>query len=210
MAISFANAGASYIAAGARSDLTKLGQDIEAAAASANRPKPKLLLLKLDVTDQQSVQEAADSVRREFGKMDIVISNAGGLTNKATVTESDPEVWWGDYILNLKGPFLISRAFIPLLLEGEMKTLVFNASAGAHLAMPGASAYQGAKAATLRLCAHIDAEYSEKGLITFCVHPGNVPTDAVGGIDGLPDHLKPGKIRAVRAKMLIFIFRTLT
>ena len=194
MAISFAKAGASYIAVGARSDLTKLSQDIEVAAASANRPPPKFPPLKLDVTDQQSVQEAAESVLREFGKVDIVISNAGALSNWASVTESDPELWWGDYTLNLKGPFLISRAFITLLLECEMKTLVFVASVGAHLSTPGLSAYQGAKIATIKLCAHIDSEYSKKGLVAFCVHPGNVPTDAVGGMDGLADHLKPGTI----------------
>lgn len=103
-------------------------------------------------------------------------------------------MWWRDYTFNLKGPFLVSRAFIPLLLEGDTKYLIFTASVGLHCVTPGLSAYQGAKAATFKLCGHIDSEYSDKGLTTFCVHPGNVPTDGVGGMDGLPDHLKPGML----------------
>ena len=198
MALSYASAGASYIATGARSDLTQLGKDLEAAATSAKRPPFKFLPLKLDITDQRSVEEAANAVRREFGKLDIVINNAGVLLNNSIVTESDPDLWLRDHTFNLKAPFLVSRAFIPLLLEGETKYLIFVSSVGAHCVTPGLSAYQGAKAATIKLCGHIDSEYAEKGLFTFCVHPGNVPTDAVGGMDGLPEHLKPGTLATTR------------
>jgi NADP-dependent 3-hydroxy acid dehydrogenase YdfG len=127
--------GGSYIAASARSDMTQLGKGIEVAATFANRPPPKFLALKLVLTDQQSVQEAVETGRREFGKLDIVINNAGGLSNWANVTESDPELWWQDLTFNLKGPFLMSRAIIPLLLEGEMKTLIFVASVGGLLSL---------------------------------------------------------------------------
>ena len=52
MALSFAKAGASKIAVGARSDMSQLAKDLEAPALSANRSAPKVLLLTLDVTNE--------------------------------------------------------------------------------------------------------------------------------------------------------------
>lgn len=192
MVLSFAKAGASYIAAGARSDMSQLAKDIAAAAASANRPPPTFLPLKLDVTDQKSVDDAAAAVQREFGRCDVVVNNAGVMGNMSLVTESDPEDWWRTLDVNVRGPYLISRAFLPLLLKGGDKYLIHVASVAAHLRNPTLSAYQTSKAALLNLSKIIDAEYAPQGVTSFCIHPGNSPTDIIGGLESLPEHLKPG------------------
>ncbi|KAK2749373.1 Potassium channel [Myotisia sp. PD_48] len=189
--LSFATAGASYIAVGARSDVSSLEVEIHSAAKSAHRAAPKFLPLKLDITDQKSVDEAAVAVEKEFGKCDIVVSNAGILAAMGKIADSDPQEWWNVFEVNVRGSYLISRAFLPLLTKSDgPKYFVQISSVGAHLIGPRLSAYQTSKLAVLRLSQFIDAEYSDQGVISFAVHPGNMPTDMVGGSNGVPDHLK--------------------
>ncbi|KAB8337140.1 hypothetical protein FH972_021444 [Carpinus fangiana] len=185
--LAFAQAGASNIAAGARSDLKPLEKEVLAAAAAAKRPEPKFLGLKLDVTSIESVQQAADAVERSFGRLDVVINNAGILGKMGPIIDTDPEDWWEVFNVNLRGPYLISRALLPLLLKGGDKMLVHVSSVGALLSMSGGSSYQTSKTAVNKLTEHIHADYAAQGLTTFCVHPGNCQTDIISGTIELDD-----------------------
>nr|QGA67190.1 C-11-ketoreductase [Monascus ruber] len=190
MVLSFAKAGASYIAAGARSDMTELAKDVAAAAATAKRSPPKFLPIQLDVTDPQSVENAAVAVKSEFGRCDVVVNNAGVLGRFGGILQTDPQEWWQVLGVNFRGPYLVSRAFLPLLLESELKALVHVTSVAAHLLNPTLSAYQTSKMALLKFSQLVHAEFGSKGLVTFAVHPGNCPTDIMGGPDGLSEHEK--------------------
>ena len=196
MVLSFAKAGASYLAAGARSDMSLLGRDVIAAAESAKRPIPKFLPVRLDVTDEKSVNAAANFVKAEFGRCDILINNAGIMGCLKPIAESDPAEWWQNFEVNVRGTYLISRAFIPLLLDSEngQKTVINVSSVGAHLVNPVVSAYQTSKLALLRLSQFIDREYASQGMLSICVHPGNSPTEIIGDPKDVPDHLLNGKL----------------
>jgi NAD(P)-dependent dehydrogenase (short-subunit alcohol dehydrogenase family) len=78
-AISFARAGASKIAIAARSGLEDVEKQMKEASLKAGRKEPKILSLKLDVTDKQSVSDAVAKIEQEFESLDIVINNAGYL-----------------------------------------------------------------------------------------------------------------------------------
>lgn len=181
ISVSFAKAGASMIAIGARSDLSTTIDEIKAAAEKVGKPEPKILALKLDVADPKSVDDAAAQVKESFGRMDIVINNAG-IFDVAKILDTDPEKWWNIWRVNVMGPYNTTRSFLPLLFEGSNKTIVTLSSVGAHLVVPGVSAYQPSKLAVLRLSEFISAEYGDKGIVAYCIHPGNIPTDMVAGI----------------------------
>ena len=68
-AASYAKAGASYIAIGARSSLSDTENDVKIAAKKAGRPEPQILSLKLDITDQKSVEDAVKEIGVKFGKL---------------------------------------------------------------------------------------------------------------------------------------------
>ncbi|KAH7410903.1 putative short-chain type dehydrogenase [Cadophora sp. MPI-SDFR-AT-0126] len=198
MAVSFARSGASQIAIGARSSLTTQKETILAAARKAGREEPIVLIVKLNVNDQKSTEEAAQLIGKEFGKLDIVIINAGILGAPSVIGDSDPDDWWKTMTTNLKGPYLVSRAFLPLLLKGGDKTIVTTGSVGAHLVGPGMSSYQTSKLAVMRLMQFISEEYKEKGVVAFCIHPGNIMTDILSEFPGgLPEILKPVVIDTV-------------
>ena len=192
IAVSFAQGGASNIAIGGRSDLSATEKAIHDAATAAGKPAPRVLKLTLEVTDQSSIENAAASVEKTFGALDILVHNAGIFT-AGPVLDSDPDSWWNTWDVNIRGPYLVTRAFLPLLLKGGDKTIVYISSVGAFLKSPGLSAYQTSKLSLLRLSEFVSAEYGERGILPFCVHPGNVPgTDILPG--GVPEHLKHGTL----------------
>lgn len=182
IALSYARAGASRIAIAARSDLSSLISELATAASEAQRPAPEIVAVQIDITDRASVEAGAKAIADKFaGKLDIVIHNSGVL-NFGNVVEGDPDAWWRNWEVNIRGLQLVARSFVPLVLAGQDKTFVAISSVGAHLMSPGLSGYQTSKLAVLRLMEFLVAEYGEQGLLAYAVHPGNVPgTDILGG-----------------------------
>lgn len=178
-ALSYASAGTSKIALGARSSLDSLIPELVAAAKAAGHPEPQVLSIVLDVTDVESADAAARKVKSEFGGLDILVNNAGYLASFTPIVESDPEEWWRTWEVNVKGPYLLTRAFVPLLLEtkGGLKTLLNVSSIGAHFYAPGASAYQTTKLALLRISEFTMVDYGKQGLLVLSFHPGGVQTE---------------------------------
>ncbi|KAK3646918.1 hypothetical protein LTR22_014071 [Elasticomyces elasticus] len=191
MAVSFARAGASQIAIGARSSLTSVAASMKKAAVEAGRPEPQVLTIELDVTSQSSTEAAASQVSSAFGKLDVLVHNSGILEGMKPITDTDPDEWWKTWEVNVRGPYLISRSFIPLLLKGDTKTFVVVSSVGAHLVMPGLSAYQSSKLGATRLMEFAATEYSDQSLVAISVHPGNIMTDIVGKLE------EDDKLRAI-------------
>jgi NAD(P)-dependent dehydrogenase (short-subunit alcohol dehydrogenase family) len=127
------------IAIAARSSLDAVKQEIRKASHTADRQEPKILSLSLDVSDSSSVADAARDVESEFGRLDILINNAGILETFQPIAESDIDAWWTTYEVNVKGVYLCSRAFLPLMLKRGLKTIVNVSSIGANVVMAGAS-----------------------------------------------------------------------
>ena len=146
IAVSYARANASGIVITGRNaeSLADTESAIKEAAQSTGRCHPTVLRLALDVTDNSSVLKAERSVREVFGKLDILVNNAAYLGSNSKITEGDPDDWWLIWTTNIKGPYLVTRAFLPLLSQSEAgdKTIVNVSSIGAHLITSGISAYQ--------------------------------------------------------------------
>ena len=177
-AISYAQAGASVIALGARSSLSTLEPEILTAAKNAGHPAPKVFTYELDVTERESVDTAArEAVEDLNGRVDILINNAGYFEEPTPIEKSDPNEWWKTWTVNMFGPYLVTRAFLPIMLKGGDKQIINVSSAGAHAIRPGGSAYQSSKFALCRFTEFIVAEYGEKGVIAYAVHPGGVMTE---------------------------------
>ena len=121
-ALSFARAGASNIAIAARSSLSTVAEEARKAAKAVKRLPLNVLEIKLDVTDKESVDDAKRLISEKFGvKLGILISNAGYLEPFTSPVDSDPDTWWSSYSVNVKGQYLVTRAFLPLFLKGELK-----------------------------------------------------------------------------------------
>lgn len=177
MAVAFATAGYSQIALLARTSLDATIRRATEGAIQSGHEKPHFLPLTTDILSVESVNAAAAKVELDFGSLDILINNAGYLETWKPIVEADPTEWWRSWEVNVRGSFLMSRAFIPLLLKGNEKTLIAVSSAAAWLDHAGASAYEGSKLAQLNLNSHIMSEYGDQGLVAYAIHPGGVKTD---------------------------------
>ena len=176
-AISYARAGASGIGLAARSSLSTLESEIASAAKEAGRAPPNVHSYAMDVADREAVESTAKRVDEDFsGRLDILINNAGYLEVFTPIIDSDPDEWWKTWTVNIRGPYLVTRAFLPIMLKGGDKQIVNLSSVGAHGKRPGASAYQPSKLALCRITEFIMAEYGEAGVLAFCLHPGGVRT----------------------------------
>ncbi|TKA74852.1 hypothetical protein B0A55_05334 [Friedmanniomyces simplex] len=187
-ALSFARAGASQIAIGARSSLATLEKDIATAAQQAGRPPPQILAFQMDVTDYPSVASAASKLEHAFGRLDILINNAGACEPFRPILDSDPEEWTHTWRVNVFGTYHVTRAFLPLLLktrQGQKQILTLT-SIGATVVLPGGSGYNTSKLALARFGEAIGAEYPE--ILSYSVHPGGVATELASG---LPEALQP-------------------
>jgi NAD(P)-dependent dehydrogenase (short-subunit alcohol dehydrogenase family) len=178
-ALAFAQAGASKIAIGARSSLENVEKLILQEAAKIGHPAPKVLKLKLDISDEISVGTAFTQTQQSFGRLDILINNAGRLENWFPLADTEPASWWTTWEVNVKGTYLMTRAFLPLLLKGGEKTVINVNSIGAHLCRAGASAYQTGKLAVCRLTEFISVEYGGQGVLAIAIHPGAVDTELI-------------------------------
>lgn len=186
--MSFAKAGVSGICLAARSDLASLEQEVIAAAKAVGKKAPLVKTIKLDVLSPESIEHAAAVTKEDFGHLDVLVNNAGFMpdTSKRTI-EADPDEWWRTFEVNTHGTYLLTRALLPLILNGTDKHIIMLTSIGAWMHTPGMSAYQISKLAILRLTEHLDAEYSKEGLIAFAVHPGAVMTELASK---MPEHIR--------------------
>ncbi|KAL1800971.1 hypothetical protein ACET3X_001313 [Alternaria dauci] len=185
-AISYAKAGASCIALGARSSLSDVISEVQSAAKHAGHPEPQVLALNLDVTSKDSVDTAVEEVAEKFkGRLDVLVNNAGSLAPFAGIPDSDPDAWWGDYEVSVKGPYLVTRACWSLLLAGS-KIIINLTSIGALMVVPQSSSYGPAKLASLRFTEFIAQDHGESkdGMVAIAVHPGGVQTELALSMPG--------------------------
>lgn len=134
------------------------------------------LSLSADVTDQVAVEEAVRDTERLIGPIDTLVNNAGSSRAAGSLWEVDPEEWWRDIEVNLRGPFLCSRAVLPGMIERGHGRII-NVSSGAGLGpRPGYSCYAASKAALICLTDTLAVETKNYGIGVFAISPGTVRT----------------------------------
>jgi len=127
-----------------------------------------------NVTDEISVGESFAHAVREYGGVDILVSNAG-IASAAPLPETTLEVWQRNLDILATGYFLVSReAFRLMKRQGRGGSIVFIGSKNALVASPGAAAYCSAKAAALHLARCLAAEGAKHGIRANVVNPDAV------------------------------------
>jgi NAD(P)-dependent dehydrogenase (short-subunit alcohol dehydrogenase family) len=137
------------------------------------------LFVQTDVGDERSVSRMAGKAARAFGVVDIVINNAT-VAPLGAVKDLPIGDWDVSYRVNLRGPVLMARAFLPGMLAKGWGVFACVSSVGqAYMA-----AYESLKAAQVHMGATLDAELEGTGVVAFTIGPGFVPTDTA--TDSIP------------------------
>jgi NAD(P)-dependent dehydrogenase (short-subunit alcohol dehydrogenase family) len=104
-----------------------------------------------DVTDAPAAEAVVRAVEARLGSVDVLVNNAGRFRSLGVMWEADPDDWWRDIEVNVRGPFLFIRAVVPGMVA-RGRGHVLNVSSGAGLGTPaGYSAYGISKTAVTRL-----------------------------------------------------------
>ena len=140
-----------------------------------------------DVRDEAQVAAFAERVRRDLGTPTIVVNNAG-LGKFAPVAEMSVETWDAVIETNLRGMFLVTRAFLPAMLSAARGTIVNIASTAARNGREGGGAYSASKHGVLGFSKSLLLEVRQKNVRVLAVCPGSVDTDfwSAPGITAIP------------------------
>ena len=130
-----------------------------------------------DVTDMAQVQAAVDLAVARFGRLDVLIGNAGVIEPIARLDAADADDWGRAIDINLKGVFHGMRAALPVMQAQGGGTIITISSGAAHNPLEGWSGYCASKAgaAMLPSCAHLEA--GSAGVRVMGLSPGTVATD---------------------------------
>jgi NAD(P)-dependent dehydrogenase (short-subunit alcohol dehydrogenase family) len=138
----------------------------------------RVLGLVTDVTDEASINAAIESVKDRFGRLDVLVNNAG-ITGgmEATTVHATPVVEFDRVIaVNLRGVFLGCRAALPIMIEQGGGVIINIASVSGLVAFPGRAAYTASKGAVIQLSRSITADYAHAGIRCVALCPGMIET----------------------------------
>ncbi len=144
-------------------------------AAAALSPRQRVLSLPADVRDPRQVAEVVAAVDSHFGRLDVLVNNAGTAVFKPLL-ETGFDEWQHVLATNLNGPFLCTQAAVPLMLRGGGGAVVNIASISGLRASTLRVAYGTSKAALIHLTKQQAAELGELGIRVNCIAPGPVDT----------------------------------
>jgi len=144
--------------------------------------------LRCDVTDPAAVDRAVARVLGELGVPDVVVNNAG-IFFIQRIEETSLEDFTRTLAVNLTGPFLVARAFVPHLVTRGAGHLVTIGSVSDHVAYSGSAAYAASKYGLRGMHEVLRQDLSRTGVRTTLVSPGPVDTPIWDPVD--PDS-KPG------------------
>ena len=146
----------------------------------------KLLPFKVEVTDEGDLVKLRDYIDNKFGKLDLLLNNAGIMLAKTTpLNELTPDELMESFKVNAVGPFLVTRTLYPLLLKGDLKRVVnITSKAGSITYNVGyVVAYRMSKSAANMLTSCQAITYKDDGISVTGIEPGWVRTE-LGGPKG--------------------------
>jgi NAD(P)-dependent dehydrogenase (short-subunit alcohol dehydrogenase family) len=149
---------------------------LDVVATELRRCGGRVSVHAVDVSDARAVADLGASIQAEFGPPDLLVNNAGRLGPIGPTWEADPQEWWRDVEVNLRGVFLMCRAFVPSMIAAGRGRIVNLGGGGSVSPFPFASGYAASKAAVLRFTETLDEELGDSGVLAFSLSPGLVRT----------------------------------
>ena len=135
----------------------------------------------MDLSDPLAVGSVTREVAVTIGAPEVLV-NVAGIGVAATVLETSDEDWTRVLAVNLTGPFLTTRATLPLMLDRGSGVIVNIASVGGLVGLARRAAYCASKAGLIGLTRAIAVDHAREGIRCVAICPGTVETEWIGKI----------------------------
>lgn len=173
----YAEEGAKVIVGGRKKDEgDRIVREIREAGGTA-------IFAKVDTTKADEVEAVVQTAQDEYGTLDILYNGAGIHDSYQTALDISEEDYDQLMAVNVKGPYLATKAALPVFLEKGKGTIVNVGSQATHVAGPGGSAYVTSKHALEGFTKQLAYDFGSKGIKANLLAPGFVDTPMTEGIE---------------------------
>jgi len=177
----FAEEGASVVA------VARHKEKLQGAIAEITAKGGRAIAVAGDVSREEDIRNVLKAALDTYGRLDIVINNAGLMDKMAPVGEMDDETWNEILDVNLTGPMRLFRAAIPVFLQQGKGVFVTTASVGGLFGCRAGAAYTASKHGVIGLAKNVGYMYAKKGIRSNIIAPGAVNTDITKGLRMNPE-----------------------
>lgn len=129
-----------------------------------------------DIADPKQVHEMAERVEAELGPIDLLVNNAGLGGPIGPFVETDPEEWWRNQEVNLRGPMLCCHEILPGMVARKSGRIINVTSGAGYRPFADLGAYVVSKTALVRFSEQLALELTLYGVSVFPLRPGTVRT----------------------------------
>lgn len=159
-------------------------QSVAEEAAKLGAPRP--LVHSADVSDEKQVEELFARLKREVGRLDLLVNNAGAFDG-GPLDELSVEAWDRVINTNLRGPFLCTRAALRIMKAQKCGRIINIGSIAAQRVRPNSAPYAASKHGLWGLTQVTALEGREYGVTCCALHPGNVAVERRQGSSKVED-----------------------
>jgi NAD(P)-dependent dehydrogenase (short-subunit alcohol dehydrogenase family) len=153
----------------------------------------KAMAFKVDLTKSAEIIKMINDALAQFGKIDVLVNNAGGLSSLKTFIDRTEEEWEKELSLNLKAAMVCTKAVLPQMISRKSGKIINIASIGANKGMVHTVVYNAAKAAIVNFTKGIGISVAPDGVNVNCISPGMGLTNFGGGpppgVDKIIEHI---------------------
>jgi 3-oxoacyl-[acyl-carrier protein] reductase len=175
-ALALARAGATLVVTDINEvKLAQVAAEIEAAGGQASP-------FRLDVSSQESIEAGAKAVLERFGKVEILVNNAG-ITRDGLMMAMKRSDWDLVLAINLTGPFLLTQALLRPMIKNRWGRIVNMASVVGRAGQAGQVNYAASKAGLIGLTKSLAREVASRGITVNAVAPGYIETPMTAVLD---------------------------
>jgi len=181
----FAEEGAAVVITGRRQ------QELDRVSSVIRSNKGKVLGVAGSVTDEVHVQEVVRRTLDSFGRIDVLVNNAGIGDFGKRLHETDNATWAKILDINVTGVFRMMRSVIPHMQQQGRGSIINISSVASLVGLTGLAAYTASKGALDALTRAVAVEYAKEGIRCNVVNPGLIDTPMAAPLMANPDMLQP-------------------
>jgi NAD(P)-dependent dehydrogenase (short-subunit alcohol dehydrogenase family) len=157
-------------------------EDLRDAASAIEDAGGRVAAMSCDVRDRAAVEGAVSRIAANLGGLDALVHAAGQLRGIGPKAVREPDTWWENVEVAVRGAYHAIRACIPLFRKSDRASISVLVGPGHEGPLPFATGYGCAQAALVRLVESLGLELRPENVPVFAINPGLVPTGVVRGL----------------------------